>query len=127
MCTETLEHVLDVRAFVDELLRVARNWVVVTTPVGRGDDPDWLLQGEGHVRGFDRDALRRLFGPAAALASYRMNATFGLYAAVGRWLGAWLGGLFIKGDLAMAARVGSETSRLAPLRHRSFIVVVPAG
>jgi GT2 family glycosyltransferase/SAM-dependent methyltransferase len=125
ICTETLEHVPDVDEFVSELRRVAARWIVVTTPANGSVDPDWSLTGEGHLHAFTRDQLRRLFGPAAEIRSYRGNLTFGLYKAVGRHLGARIGEGFIRADLAFADRCGSERS--GPLtQHRSFLVVGPA-
>jgi hypothetical protein len=125
--TETLEHVLDAEQLVGELCRVARRWVVVTTPVGCGDSPDWWLEREGHIHGFEREHLQELFGARAMVTSYRANMTYGLYALIGRWLGPRIGRAFIRADLELAARWGSETSRFALLLHRSFIVVAPTG
>lgn len=126
LCTETAEHVLDVGALVDELRRVARRWIVVTVPVGSDEEPDLDFTGEGHVHAFDRAALEALFGDATIFTS-RANATFGLYAAVGRHLGERAGRRFVAADLALARHLGSETSWLWPLRTRSFVVVAPAG
>jgi SAM-dependent methyltransferase len=124
-CTETLEHVLDERALAAELRRVARTWVVVTTPVGGRGRPDWEITREGHVHAFTRESLRELFGPDATMSSYRLNTTFGLYRVIGRWLGRRVGKAFIRADLELAARIGSDSARLVPIRHRSFLVVAP--
>ena len=125
LCTETAEHVLDVRALVDEMRRVARRWIVVTVPVGSDEEPDLDFTGEGHVHAFDRATLEALFGDAAIFTS-RVNATFGLYAAVGRHLGERVGRRFIQADLALARHLGSEASWCWPLRTRSFVVVASA-
>jgi FkbM family methyltransferase len=124
-CTETLEHVFDEQALAAELLRVARKWVVVTTPVGGRGRPDWEITREGHVHAFTRESLRELFGPDATISSYRLNTTFGLYRVMGRWLGRRVGKGFIRTDLELATRIGSDSARLAPIRHRSFLVVAP--
>jgi SAM-dependent methyltransferase len=126
LCTETMEHVLDVRSLVEELRRVAQRWMVVTVPVGDGEAPDLEFRGEGHVHDFDRQALQELFGSSAVIRSVRCSASFGLYAAVGRHLGPRVGRQFIQADLLVADRIGSETAKLRPLRHRSFVVVASA-
>jgi hypothetical protein len=126
LTTETLEHVLAADAFVAELRRVARRWVVVTVPVGRDEEPDLEFAGEGHVQDFDRSALLALFGERAEITSTRCNATFGVYSLVGRHLGRHIGEWCIRADLAVADRWGREDHRLWPLRTRSFVVVAPA-
>jgi hypothetical protein len=126
LTTETLEHVMAAEAFVAELRRVARRWIVVTVPVGHDEEPDLDFAGEGHVQDFDRDALHALFGEGAEITTTRCNATFGAYSLVGRHLGPRVGEWFIRADLAVADRWGREDHRLWPLRTRSFVVVAPA-
>jgi SAM-dependent methyltransferase len=126
LCTETVEHVLDVRALVEEMRRVARRWIVVTVPVGADEEPDLDFSGEGHVHDFDRAGLRELFGDDAVIRTTRCNATFGLYAGLGRHLGERAGQRFGRADLAVSALLGSETATLWPLRTRTFVVVASA-
>lgn len=125
ICTETLEHVLDADALVGELRRVARRWIVVTVPAGTDEEPDYDFVGEGHVQSFDRASLGELFGVDARVASYRCNASFALYVGVGRHLGERLGDAFIRFDLGVSERIGTET-RPWPLRTRDYVVVALA-
>jgi SAM-dependent methyltransferase len=126
LATETLEHVLAVETFVDELRRVARRWIVVTVPVGTHEEPDLAFADEGHVQDFQRTDLQRLFGRDATIRPARCNLTFGAYSAVGRRMGRRLGEWWIRVDLAVAERWGGEHRRLWPLRTRSFVVVTAA-
>ena len=55
VCSEVIEHVPDDKTLVSELLRVAKEQVVVTTPSKAVDDP-------GHIRLYTEEDIRKLFG-----------------------------------------------------------------
>ena len=125
MCTETIEHVVDVEAFVDELQRVARRFVLITTPASTDSDfvPDFELHDDGHVQQFTCERVDALFG---AQRSFRSNLGFGLYRAVGRHLGSRIGDRFISFDLWFSRRFCGVSARPWPLRNRDWLIVTPA-
>lgn len=126
--TETIEHVLHPDRMVDEMRRVARRWVVVTTPVSQRPDehePDFELKGEGHVNDFDRATVARLFGPDAKLGSFRCNSTFAMVKGLGRHLPSPLRDGFYNLDHWAATRFGAPHRSFAPLRNRDWLIVAP--
>jgi SAM-dependent methyltransferase len=125
LSTETIEHVLDAEAFVDEMRRVARRYVVITTPASTEQEfvPDFDLHEEGHVQQFTPRRIQSMFG---AQRSFRSNLGFGLYRAVGRHLGERVGDRFIGFDLWFARRFGDVSARAWPLRNRDWLIVTPA-
>jgi SAM-dependent methyltransferase len=125
LSTETIEHVVDAEAFVDEMRRVARRYVVITTPASTEQEfvPDFDLQEEGHVQQFTPRRIQAMFGPQR---SFRSNLGFGLYRAVGRHLGERIGDRFISFDLWFARRFGDVSARAWPLRNRDWLIVTPA-
>lgn len=128
--TETIEHVLHPDQMLDEMRRVARRWVIVTTPVSQSDhehEPDFELKGEGHVNDFDQATMVRLFGPDAKLGTFRCNATFALVKSFGRHLPAGLRDVFYKLDHWIAKRFGSPHKRFTPLRNRDWLIVARGG
>jgi hypothetical protein len=61
LSAETSEHILDRGKMVAEMKRVARKYVVVTTPVSQSADehePDFEQHYEGHVNDFDEATVR---------------------------------------------------------------------
>jgi ubiquinone/menaquinone biosynthesis C-methylase UbiE len=128
--TETIEHVLHPDQMIAEMKRVARRWVVVTTPVSQSEhehEPDFELKDEGHVNDFDRSAMVRLFGPDAHLGSFRSNATFALVKGFGRHLPAGLRDAFYGLDHWTAKRFGDPHKSFTPLRNRDWLIVAPGG
>jgi SAM-dependent methyltransferase len=125
LCTETIEHVLDADGFFRELMRVARRYVVITTPASHGGDfvPDYELKDTGHVQQFTSERVRQLFGDESSITSFRSNLGFGLYAAVGRNLGRSIGRRFIDFDYWFAKRFGGVSRKLWPLRNRDWLIV----
>jgi ubiquinone/menaquinone biosynthesis C-methylase UbiE len=126
--TEVIEHVLDPDLMVSELRRVARDTVLVTTPVSQTEDehePDFELRAEGHVNNFDPVTVRRLFGPEAHLGSFRCNATLALIVGVGRYLPSGLRDGFYRLDHRVSQRWGAPTHRFKPLRNRDWLITVP--
>jgi SAM-dependent methyltransferase len=125
LSTETIEHVVDADAFVDEMRRVARRYVVITTPASTEEEfvPDFDLHEEGHVQQFSPGRIQSMFGRQR---SFRNNLGFGLYRAVGRHLGERIGDRFISFDLWFARRFGDVSSRVWPLRNRDWLIVTPA-
>lgn len=126
--TEVIEHVLDPDKMLAEMRRVARKWVLVTTPVSQTADehePDYELTEEGHVNNFDRATVEALFGPDARYGSFRNNSTLALLVAVGRYLPSPLRDWFYKLDHRFAQLVGSPDHRLKPLRNRDWLIVMP--
>jgi SAM-dependent methyltransferase len=124
--TETIEHVLDPERMIAEMRRVARRWVVVTTPVSESEDahePDFELREEGHINDFDRTAVRRLFGDGAGLGSFRCNGSFALVMGVGRYLPRPLRDSFYGFDNWLARRAGAPDHRLRGLRNRDWLIV----
>lgn len=127
--TEVIEHVLDPDLMIAEMRRVARRWVLVSTPVSQTDhdhEPDFELADEGHVNNFDRATVERLFGPEADLGSFRCNATLALIAGGGRYLPKPLRNAFYNLDYRVSRRFGDPNHRLKPLRNRDWLIVVPA-
>lgn len=127
--TETIEHVLRPDWMVAEMRRVARRWVVVTTPISQSADehePDFAHASEGHVNDFDPATVRTLFGPEATLGSFRCNATFAAVKLVGRHGRPRLRNAFYAADHAVSQRLGSPTLPFTPLRNRDWLVVAPA-
>jgi SAM-dependent methyltransferase len=127
--TEVIEHVLDPAAMLAEMRRVARRYVLVTTPVSQSADehtPDYAIEHQGHVNNFDEPSVRRLFGPQADVRTFRCNATFALLTAVGRHLPAPARDWFYDLDRRVARRVGSPHGRFPPLRNRDWLIITPA-
>jgi SAM-dependent methyltransferase len=127
--TETIEHVLDPERMIAEMRRVARRWVVVTTPISESEhehEPDFEQRHEGHVNDFDAGAVRRLFGPDARIGSFRCNSSFALVLGVGRYLPRPLRDGFYGFDNALARRAGKPDHRLRPLRNRDWLIVADA-
>jgi ubiquinone/menaquinone biosynthesis C-methylase UbiE len=126
--TETIEHVLHPDRMIAEMRRVARRWVVVTTPVSQSEhehEPDFELRDEGHVNDFDQRTVERLFGPDADLRSFRCNATFALVKAMGRYLPSPLRDWFYRLDHWTARRFGGPHKRSKLLRNRDWLIIVP--
>lgn len=126
--TETIEHVLHPEKMISEMRRVARRWVVVTTPVSQSaheHEPDFELKDEGHVNDFDQATMERLFGPGADLGSFRCNSTFALLKAVGRYLPAPLRDGFYRLDHWTARRLGGPHKAFTPLRNRDWLIIAP--
>lgn len=128
LCTETIEHVPDADGFFRELTRVARRYVVITTPASAGGDfvPDYELRNEGHVQQFTSERVGQLFGDKSSITSFRNNLGFGLYVAVGRNLGRSIGSRFIDFDFWFARRFGGVSRKLWPLRNRDWLIVSTA-
>ena len=124
--TETIEHVLDPQQMAREMLRVARRWVVVTTPVSQSEDehePDYELHEEGHINNFDTAAVRRLFGDDVRLGSFRCNASFALVTAIGRKLPPRGRNAFYGFDHWLSQHAGAPTRAFTPLRNRDWLLV----
>jgi SAM-dependent methyltransferase len=127
--TEVIEHVLDPDQMIAEMRRVARRWVVVTTPVSQTDHdhaPDFELADEGHVNNFDRATVKRLFGDEAKLGRFRCNLTLALIVAGGRFLPRRGRDFFYDLDYRVSQRFGDPSHRFKPLRNRDWLIVVPA-
>jgi uncharacterized protein YbaR (Trm112 family) len=127
--TEVIEHVLDPDQMIAEMRRVARRWVLVTTPVSQtahDHEPDFELVDEGHVNNFDRATVESLFGPETELGSFRCNATLALIVAGGRYLPNGLRDFFYNLDYWVSQRLGDPTHRLKPLRNRDWRLLTPA-
>lgn len=128
LSTETIEHVLDPDKMVGEMKRVARRYVIVTTPVSQTShehEPDYDLKEEGHVNDFDAPTVRALFGSDAKLGSFRCNSTFALVKAFGRYLPAGFRDIFYKLDYYTARYLGAPHRSFKPLRNRDWLVVAP--
>jgi SAM-dependent methyltransferase len=128
LSTETIEHVLDPDKMVAEMKRVARKFVIVTTPVSQSADehePDFELKEEGHVNDFDRASVAKLFGGDAKLGSFRCNATLAMIKAVGRFAPPPFRDLFYKLDHWVASHFGGPTRSFKPLRNRDWLIVAP--
>jgi SAM-dependent methyltransferase len=123
--TEVIEHVLDPGAMLGEMRRVARKYVLVTTPVSQhsSDQPPDYSNPYGHINDFDEKTVRRLFGPDADLRTFRCNATFALITGVGRYLPEGPRDFVYRLDTRVAKRVGSPHSKIVPLRNRDWIIV----
>jgi SAM-dependent methyltransferase len=127
--TETIEHVLDPEQMLAEMRRVARRWVVVTTPISESahqHEPDYELRHEGHINDFDPAAVRRLFGTDAQLGSFRCNASFALLMAVGRYLPSPLRDGFYGLDYWVGRLLGTPDHRIRALRNRDWLIVSAA-
>lgn len=126
--TEVIEHVAHPALFVEEMSRVSRGMVIVTTPITRteGFRPDLDLVREGHIHAFDESAIRRLFGPEACYFSLRCNASYELFRRMGRHLGPRLSRPFIELDYWTSQHLGSYRRRPWFLRNRDWLVVAPA-
>ena len=123
--TETIEHVVSAEGFLDELKRVARRHVVVTTPASNAAAPfvpDYELADEGHIQQFTPARMAEVAGDAR-IGSFRNNTTYGIYKTVGRHLGARASRLFVGLDHLVSQRLGSASSRFWPLRNRDWLVV----
>jgi SAM-dependent methyltransferase len=128
--TETIEHVLDPERMIAEMRRVARRWVVVTTPISESEhehEPDYEQRHEGHVNDFDGGAVRRLFGPDARIGSFRCNSSFALVLGVGRYLPRSLRNGFYGFDNALARRAGRPDHPFRALRNRDWLIVADGG
>jgi len=123
--TEVVEHVSNPKQFVAEMKRVARQWVVITTPVSNLTRfrPDTELAHEGHINAFDREAIESLVGASAKYSSFRCNAPYAIIKLFGRHLGQRLSRPFIELDYWTSQHIGSATRRLWPLRNRDWLVV----
>jgi SAM-dependent methyltransferase len=127
--TEVIEYVLDPEEMIAEMRRVARNAVLVMTPVSQAEDehePDYEVRVEGHVNDFDSATVRRLFGPDAQLGSFRCNATLALIVGVGRHMPAGVRDGFYRLDHFVSQHWGAPEHRLKPLRNRDWLITVPA-
>ena len=126
--TEVIEHVLDPEVMLAEMRRVARRWVVITTPISQSPDEheaDYELLDEGHINNFDPASMRALAGPEARLGSFRCNATFAPIAIGGRNLPSPFRDWLYRLDQWASQRLGNPQRRFKPLRNRDWLVVVP--
>ena len=126
--TEVIEHVLDPEAMLAEMRRVARRWVLITTPISQSPDEheaDYELLDEGHINNFDPASMRALAGPEARLGSFRCNATFAPIAIGGRNLPSPFRDWLYRLDQWASQRLGNPQRRFKPLRNRDWLVVVP--
>jgi hypothetical protein len=124
--TETIEHVLDPGQMAREMLRVARRWVVVTTPISQSEhehEPDYELHDEGHINDFDATAVKRLFGDDVAMGSFRCNASFAAVTAIGRKLRPRPRNAFYAFDHWLSQHAGTPTRAFKPLRNRDWLLV----
>lgn len=127
--TEVIEYVLDPEEMIAEMRRVARDAVLVMTPVSQAEDEhelDYEVQVEGHVNDFDAGTVRRLFGPDAQLGSFRCNATLALIAGAGRHMPAGIRDGFYRFDHFVSQHLGAPDRRLKLLRNRDWLITVPA-
>jgi ubiquinone/menaquinone biosynthesis C-methylase UbiE len=128
--TETIEHVIDPSRFLDELRRVARKHILVTTPASKGSEsfnPDYALTAEGHIQEFPRTRIESLFGRDAQIKSFRNNLTFGFYKLVVRHLGQRASSAIVGLDHRFSQRFGSASSRNWMLRNRDWLVIATGG
>lgn len=123
--TETIEHVLDPAAFIAEARRVARRWVVITTPVSlEVHPPDFELNDEGHINSFTPELVEMLFPAGSRVRTFRNNMTFGLVAGVGRHLPAPSRDWTYRLDTWFSRHAGRPTGPW-PIRNRDWLVIAP--